>query len=203
MFRAVEGAARAVAAVRPKRKGVVLPPITYSESGNQSDRQGSPVTLVVVHDTEGNYAGSISWLRNPGAQASAHLVLKEDGSEATQLVPWSRKAWHAVAFNRFSIGLEMAGIARLGFRDEELRRAARIVAFFLHKYGLPPRHVRPKSDGSIGKGFTLHQDLGVAGGGHHDPGFTSAKSRWFDALVAFEYQRGGFRQHWGVESLPV
>lgn len=201
MFRAVEGAARAVAAVRPKRKGVILPPIKFSESGNQSSREGSPVTLVVIHDTEGSYDGSISWLKNPAAQASAHLVLKEDGSEATQLVPWSRKAWHAVAFNRMSIGLEMAGIAKKGFGDAELRRAARIVAFFLRKYKLPPRHVRPDKSGQIGKGFTLHQDLGVAGGGHHDPGFTAAKSKWFDALVAFEYQRGGFRTHWGVESV--
>ena len=203
MMRPVEGLARAVAAVRPKRKGVNLPPIKYLPTGNQSSREGSPVSLVVVHDTEGSYQGSLSWLRNPGAQASAHLVLKEDGSEATQLVPWSRKAWHAMAFNRFSIGLEMAGIAKRGFRDAELRRAARIVAFFLRKHGLPPRHVRPNKRGEIGRGFTLHQDLGVAGGGHHDPGFSRSQSLAFDALVAFEYQRGGFREHWGVDVDPT
>ena len=177
---------------------VVLPAILYRESPNQSARDRQ-INCVVVHDTEGSYAGAVNWLCDPKAQASAHLVLREDGGEATQLVPYSHKAWHCATYNSQTIGLELAGIARVGFRDPQLRRAARIVAFFLHKYGLPPDHVKPDDLGRLGRGWSLHQDLGQLGGGHHDPGFNPAKAFWFARLVASEFRRGGFRPAWGKE----
>jgi len=182
-------------------KPVVLPRLLYRQSPNQSSRTRE-IHTVVVHDTEGGYAGSVSWLCDPRAQASAHLVLKEDGTEVTQLVPWSHKAWHCEAYNNQSIGLEMAGIASKGFRDVELRRAARIVAYFLHKYKLPARHVKPDARGILGVGWTMHQDLGVLGGGHHDPGFSATKALWFGRLVSQELKRGGFRPHWGYDTTP-
>lgn len=178
-------------------RGVDLPPIHFEASPNHSARSAS-VSLVVVHDTEGGYAGSVSWLKNSQAQASAHVVLREDGKEATQLVRYADKAWHCAAYNSESIGLEMAGIASHGFDSDELRVAARIVAFFCHKYKLPPKHVKPSANGPIARGFTFHQDLGVKGGGHHDPGFTAAQAENFEALVQDEYKRGGFRRWWGV-----
>ena len=175
---------------------VVLPPLQWRESPNQSARN-APVTAVVVHDTEGAYSGAVSWLCNPAAQASAHVVLREDGLEATQLVPYSHKAWHCAAYNSQTIGLEMAGLARVGFTDPQLRHAARIVAFFLAKYNLPAVHTKPDDLGRLGKGWTLHQDLGQLGGGHHDPGFSAAKAWWFGRLVAAELKRGGFRRDFG------
>lgn len=174
----------------------VLPALKQRTSPNRSSRHGQAITLVVVHDTEGGYAGSVSWLCNPRASASAHVVLREDGLEATQLVPESEKAWHCVDFNARSLGLEMCGYASKGFGDPELRTAARIVAYWLHKHGLPAKHVRPDSRGYIAPGFTYHSDLGARGGGHHDPGFSRARALWFDLLVKFEYRRGGFRKHW-------
>lgn len=176
---------------------VVLPALHYRESPNQSVRDRA-VNCVVVHDTEGAYSGAVSWLCNPKAEASAHVVLREDGLEATQLVPYSKKAWHCADYNSQTIGLELAGIARLGFRDPQLRRAARIVAFFLHKYHLPAQHVKPDDLKRLGRGWTFHQDLGAKGGGHHDPGFNAAKSLWFGHLVASELKRGGFRVDWGL-----
>jgi hypothetical protein len=184
-------------AVKRRFVGVNLPPIHFEHSPNYSTRF-APVSLIVVHDTEGNYQGAVSWLCNPKAQASAHVVLREDGLQATQLVPYSEKAWHCAAYNSQSVGLEMAGIAAHGFGAPELRRAARIVAYFLHRYRLPAAHVRPNSAGVIGKGFTFHQDLGKAGGGHHDPGFDAAQVANFTKLVASEARRGGFRKSWGV-----
>lgn len=178
--------------------GVSLPPVHFVASPNYSERDHAfKVDLIVLHDTEGNYDGAIQWFRSRASQVSAHIVLSEDGTEATQMVPFSKKAWHCAAFNSRSIGVEMAGIARNGFRSAELRRAARIVAFLLHKFDLPPKYVRPKSIWDHCSGFTLHQDLGHAGGGHRDPGFSRAKALWFAALVRFEYRRAGFRAHWG------
>lgn len=153
-----------------------------------------PVTMIVLHSTEGAYAGAVDWLCNPQAQASAHLVLQEDGGEATQLVPYGDKAWHVAAYNPFSIGLECAGFAGK-LPAGQLRVAARIVAFLLHKHQLPARYIGGRV---TRKGWSLHQALGVQGGGHHDPGFTLWRRLWFGALVRYEKVRGGFRAEWGI-----
>lgn len=174
-----------------------LPKLVLDYSPNQSARDGEKVSLVVVHDTEGSYGGSVAWLKNPQSQASAHVILDEAGDEATQLVSWSRKAWACVAYNSISDNIEISGQSKKGYSDPQLRRAARIVAFRLHKRGLPPNHVKPKHPGDGSKGFTYHSDLGEAGGGHTDPGFSKIRSLWFDLRVKYEYKRAGFRNVWG------
>lgn len=72
-------------------------------------------TLLVMHYTAGqSAAGAVSWLTNPAAKASAHLVIAQDGS-ITQLVNFNNSAWHAGlsawkgkrGCNAFSIGIEM------------------------------------------------------------------------------------------------
>lgn len=173
---------------------VVLPKLNWLESPNQSDRAaGVALDLIVVHDTEGGYGGAVQWFANRHSQVSAHLVLKEDGSEATQMVPYAKKAWHCASFNSRSIGLEMAGFAKDGYGENELAVAARIVAFLLQKHGLPPRWAK----GGNGSGFCRHYDLGAAGGGHNDP--TTDDKVWaaFVARVQAEVKRGGFRPDWG------
>lgn len=175
--------------------GVALPPLKQRRSPNTSSRHGASVSLVVLHDTEGGYNGSIEWLCNRNADASAHVVLREDGLEATQLVPWGEKAWACMAFNSISDNIEMAGFARRYYGISELKRAARIVAFRLQKRGLPPKWAR----NGVGKGFCRHYDLGNAGGGHTDPTVSTAKWLAFCALVKYEYRRGRFRANWGVE----
>ena len=180
-------------ALLPK-KGTILPVLLQRTSPNKSSRNKSETWLVVVHSTEGAYPGACSWLCNPKAQASAHLVLREDGLQATQLVPLAEKAWHVAAYNEFSIGLECAGFAGK-LPDAQLRVAARIVAGLLKSHGLPARYV----GGNVSKpGFTFHQDLGAAGGGHHDPGLTGLRKWQFVALVKWEFKRGGFRPVWAL-----
>lgn len=175
----------------------ILPPLAYRPSPNQSSRHGQHISLAVVHDTEGSYEGSISWLCNPRSQASATTVLREDGGHATQLVPYGKKAWHCMNYNSMSVGLEIAGSSRKGYPDKQLRVSARIIAFWLHQFGLPPKHVKPRYPGDGSRGFTYHSDLGSAGGGHSDPGFSRARSLWFDGWVKYEYLRGKFRKSWG------
>lgn len=175
-----------------------LPPIFWEESPNYGPRNGA-VSLIVLHDTEGSYEGAISWFKNPASQVSAHVVLSGDGTQATQMVRWSKKAWHVADFNDQSVGLEMAGFASKGYRSDELRRAARVVAYLLTKYRLPAVRVSEKGAQERRRGWTAHQSLGAAGGGHHDPGFSPAKLYWFGRLVKKEYDRGGFRDVWGVD----
>lgn len=79
-------------------------------------------TLVIVHDTAGNIDpdSSISWLRNPAAEASAHFVIDREG-RITQLVSCEVKAWHAGKsiykgkqnVNDFSIGIEHVNPGRM------------------------------------------------------------------------------------------
>jgi N-acetyl-anhydromuramyl-L-alanine amidase AmpD len=174
---------------------IVLPPLKWKPSPNFSERtRGLGIDLIVVHDTEGGYEGAVSWFANAHSQVSAHIVLKEDGSEATQMVAYSKKAWHCAAFNSSSIGLEMAGFAKKGYGEKEWAVAARIVAFLLHKHHLPAHWVRGPRYGS---GFCRHYDLGQAGGGHHDPTTDDKVWEGFVRRVQAEYTRGGFRKEWG------
>lgn len=162
---------------------LALPPLKHVPSPNFSSRNGHAVSLIVCHDCEGSYSGAINWFANPKSQVSAHLVLREDGQEATQMVDFIDKAWHAVDFNSVSIGLEMAGFAAKGFAAAEWQDAANIVAFLLHKYHLPNRW----AEHGAGQGFCSHYDLGRAGGGHSDPTTDPAVWAHFRGLVTAAY----------------
>jgi peptidoglycan hydrolase-like protein with peptidoglycan-binding domain len=156
---------------------LALPRLNFTASPNYSSRGGQRVRLIVVHDCEGTYEGSISWFAQARSQVSAHIVLSEDGTQATQMVAWANKAWHACSFNPFSEGIEAAGFAAKGFSASEWDALAAIVAFRLHENGLPCRW----AEKGIGEGFCSHYDLGAAGGGHKDP--TTDQGVW-DAFVA-------------------
>lgn len=151
---------------------LALPVLNQTPSPNYSSRGGARVRLIVVHDCEGSYDGSIAWFAQPKSQVSAHIVLSEDGARATQMVAWRNKAWHVCNFNPVSEGIEAAGYAAKGLAAPEWEALAAITAYRLHANGLPPTWSR---DGS-GEGFCQHLDLGRAGGGHHD--ITSDPAVW-------------------------
>ena len=155
---------------------LTLPVLRWLPSPNFSSRNGAKVDLIVCHDCEGSYAGSISWFGMAKSQVSAHIVLRDDGKEATQMVAFGNNAWHACAFNRRSIGVEMAGYSAKGFADPEWTAAASIVAWLLKKNGIPARWAQR----GVGAGFCSHYDLGAAGGGHNDP---TTDSRVWAAFV--------------------
>lgn len=77
--------------------------------------------LLVHHYTSGAFDGAVSWLCDPAAKASAHLVVGEAG-EIIQLIPFDRVAWHAGrsswrdvegSVNGVSIGIEIANYGDL------------------------------------------------------------------------------------------
>ncbi len=157
---------------------LILPRLTSTPSPNFSSRYGNRVRLIVVHDCEGSFAGSVSWFSQARSQVSAHIVLSEDGARAVQMVAFANKAWHACAFNPFSEGIEAAGYAAKGLGAAEWQALAAIVAFRMHENGIPCQ-VASASNGWTG--FCQHVDLGAAGGGHHD--ITSDPAIW-GAFVA-------------------
>ena len=164
---------------------IVLPKLRYVPSPNHSART-APVNLIVWHDCEGSYAGSVNWFSQAQSGVSAHFVLKEDGTEVTQMVPYSGKAWHACDFNSRSIGLEMGGVAKRGFPDVEVKTAANVIAYLLHRFKLPCRFA------AFGKGagFCRHYDLGAEGGGHYDPVTDPKVWATFQAAVEAAYAAG-------------
>jgi N-acetylmuramoyl-L-alanine amidase/Putative peptidoglycan binding domain len=144
---------------------LTLPKLTFIQSPNYSSRGGEKVRLIVVHDCEGSYDGSIAWFASTRSQVSAHYVLDKTGKSATQMVSTANKAWHCVDFNSVSIGVEMEGFEANGFPTAEMDTMASVVAFLLHVNGLPAQF----AEAGEGKGFCRHFDLGRAGGGHDDP----------------------------------
>ena len=172
---------------------IVLPPLVHRKTPNQSSRNGAHVTHIVWHATAGPYLPSISWLCNPAAQASAHLVLREDGSECTQLVRLALKAWHAVAWNGFSVGVEHASLGASFASSEQLRRSARVFGWLCHHLGVHPVYGLHRPSGIV-----RHRDLGIAGGGHSDGPSDQVWFHEYLPLVQHEYARGGYRKTWAT-----
>jgi N-acetyl-anhydromuramyl-L-alanine amidase AmpD len=172
-----------------------LPPIKWLPSPNFSARvPGTKIDLIVTHSCEGTYEGAIGTFLGHDRQVSAHLVLKEDGSEATQMVAIGQKAWHACAFNSRSIGLEMAGWEAKGIAAVEQGEAAAICAYLCHRYSIPVQWAQ----GGQGPGICRHFDLGRAGGGHVD--WTQDPHVWaaFLDMVEVEYHAGQWpTEPWG------
>ena len=142
---------------------IQMPPVVQRPTPNYTPTAINH-NLIIAHRTEGGYAGACAWLCDPRAKASAHLVMKADGSEVTQLVPLQYKAWAQCAFNSAGISLEIEGYTRDGFSGTTAWDAARIVAWLCREYGIPPAWAK----NGQGRGVCQHHDLGAAGGGHVD-----------------------------------
>ncbi len=112
--------------------------------------------MVIIHTCEGGYSGCWGWLNNPSAGASAHYVVNSNGSEISQLVRESQRAWHIAAnydcannssvecwrngysSNHFTIGIEHAGYAsQSSFPDGQLNASAALVCNITKKYAIP------------------------------------------------------------------
>lgn len=172
---------------------VTLPPLVEKRTPNHSSRHGAPVSLLVWHETAGSYAGSVSWLQSPRSGASAHLVIREDGREATQLVALSEKAWHAAAFNPQSVGIEHANTTPQGYASEhQLEVSARVFGWLCLHFSIPPRW----SHDGRSPGIARHSDLGILGGGHFSCGPELGTWQRFLSMVHDEIERGGYRKRW-------
>lgn len=131
----------------------------WRASPNYSSRPagdtGKP-RMVIIHSCEGAYSGCWGWLVNPNAGVSAHYVIKEDGSEISQLVRESHKAWHIGATydcklnsskecqlsgynaNNFTIGIEHAGYAKqASWNSNLINQSAKLVCDMTKQWAIP------------------------------------------------------------------
>jgi hypothetical protein len=114
------------------------------------------VQMVIIHTCEGSYSSCWSWLTNTQAQASAHYVVNESGSEISQLVREASRAWHiaatydcslnssvlcglnGVSGNHFTVGIEHGGFAsQTTFPAGQLDASARLSCDISKAYGIP------------------------------------------------------------------
>lgn len=167
---------------------------------NQSARSGS-IKAIVLHDTESkDYPGASdlraigAWFDNPQAQASAHVCVDGQGFSARYVVD-EAKAWHCAAYNSQTLGIEQMGYATFGLplwksRRNQLRKVAQYIAYWSKKYNIPIRK-GASANGFITKtGIVTHRSLGLAGGGHHDPGPNYPLSLVF--VLARYYAKNGW-----------
>jgi len=96
---------------------VAAPGVVYQNwygTHNYESRQNTPVTFLVMHDTEGSLSATLSWFANPASEVSAHDVINVDGA-VYRCVTYDRAAWQAggptsklnPGANLKSIGVEM------------------------------------------------------------------------------------------------
>jgi N-acetyl-anhydromuramyl-L-alanine amidase AmpD len=158
----------------------------------QAERPMDAIRFIVIHVTEGGFGGTVAWLRDPRAHASANFVVGRDG-HVQELVPLHDIAWHAGnwAVNTRSIGIENVGFTDdpSGFTGPEYRAAAKIAAVVARRSLIPidRQHI-------IGHSQVPDPDDPLQGGGidrHTDPG-TYWHWGYFMKLV----QRFAYPQKW-------
>jgi N-acetyl-anhydromuramyl-L-alanine amidase AmpD len=105
------------------------------------NRGPAQIDRVVIHVTQGSWAGSIKWFQNPNARVSAHYVIRSSDGRIAQCVRDRDIAWHAGNwnYNTRSIGIEHEGYVNDPgwFTEEMFRSSAKLVAFLHGHWGIP------------------------------------------------------------------
>ncbi|MEI7032630.1 peptidoglycan-binding protein [Streptomyces pratensis] len=129
-------------------------------AGNFAAGRTAAVDKVVVHVTQGSYAGSISWFQNPASQVSAHYTIRSSDGEITQSVREKDTAYHARSANASSLGIEHEGYVDnpAWFTDALYRSSAALTAHLCAKYDIPKDRAH----------IVGHSE--VPGNDHTDPG---------------------------------
>ena len=123
------------------------------------------VSAVVIHYTEGSYAGAISWFKNCDAQVSAHYVIRSADGQVTQMVLEKDKAWHARSANGYTIGIEHEAYGNVWeyFTEEMYQSSANLVRSICSRYDTIKGY-RTHDRDTLDNGFCLNNGLYNLGG---------------------------------------
>ncbi|MFD9497727.1 N-acetylmuramoyl-L-alanine amidase [Streptomyces sp. NPDC060035] len=110
-----------------------------ANSANYSNGRSSAITKVVVHVTQGSYAGTINWFQNPSAGVSAHYVVRSSDGQVTQMVRDGDTGFHARSANAYAVGIEHEGYVDnpSWFTDAMYRSSADLTRHLANRYGIP------------------------------------------------------------------
>ena len=123
------------------------------------------VSAVVIHYTEGTYAGCISWFKNCDAEVSAHYVIRSADGQVTQMVREADKAWHARTANGYTIGIEHEAYGNIWsfFTEEMYQSSAALVRSICSRYDTI-HGWRTHDRDTLDNGFCLNNGLYNLGG---------------------------------------
>ena len=123
------------------------------------------VSAVVIHYTEGSYAGAISWFKNCDAQVSAHYVIRSVDGQVTQMVLEKDKAWHARTANGYTIGIEHEAYGNVWefFTEAMYQSSANLVRSICSRYeAIEGRRTHDRD--TLDSGFCVNNGLYNLGG---------------------------------------
>ena len=123
------------------------------------------VSAVVIHYTEGSYAGCISWFKNCDAEVSAHYVIRSADGQITQMVREKDKAWHARTANGYTIGIEHEAYGNIWsfFTEEMYQSSAALVRSICSRYEtIDGRRTHDRD--TLDNGFCVNNGLYNLGG---------------------------------------
>ena len=123
------------------------------------------VSAVVIHYTEGSYAGCISWFKNCESSVSAHYVIRSADGQITQMVLEKDKAWHARSANGYTIGIEHEAYGNVWefFTEEMYQSSANLVRSICSRYETIDGQ-RTHDRDTLDNGFCLNNGLYNLGG---------------------------------------
>ncbi|MFI1963375.1 N-acetylmuramoyl-L-alanine amidase [Streptomyces pathocidini] len=121
-----------------------------------------PIDFVVVHVAQETYDDTIKIFQNPGAEVSAHYLVRSEDGHVARCVREKDVGWHAGNwdYNTRSIGIEHEGWVDKPeyFTDAMYESSADLTAYLCAAYGIPADR-----DHIIGH-------VEVPGSDHTDPG---------------------------------
>ncbi|HZR40087.1 MAG TPA: N-acetylmuramoyl-L-alanine amidase [Ktedonobacteraceae bacterium] len=125
-------------------------PCTYESANRPGDLA---IDFVTIHDIEGTVQDAFNAFQDINSSVSIHYVVDTDGT-VYQLLREKDIAYHAgnYWYNQHAIGIEHAGFDATGFlwyNAAEYMGSARLVAYLLKKYRLPPDHDHVVGHGTI------------------------------------------------------
>lgn len=130
--------------------------VNYSIGGNRP-------RLAIAHIMQGTLLGTDRWFRNPVSTVSAHFGVGEDGT-VLQWVNTEDIAWHAVAANDHSIGIEHEGWSGEPLTSLQLEATAEIFGWAIKEYPAISDWLNTRPD--TGSGLSWHGLGGIAWGNH-------------------------------------
>jgi N-acetylmuramoyl-L-alanine amidase len=112
-------------------------------------RRGRKIIAIVNHITAGLMPGTLSWLRNPAAKASAHYLVTKSGV-VYQLVKDEDTAWHAGIVNKpswplydgsnpnyYTLGIEHETLAGESLTEVQYWATLELHRMLVKKHGIP------------------------------------------------------------------
>ena len=142
----------------PNAIWIPAPPCNFEERTKE-------VSAVVIHYTEGSYAGCISWFQNCDSQVSAHYVIRSSDGQVAQMVREADKAWHARTANGYTIGIEHEAYGDIisFFTEAMYQSSADLVRNICSRYDVIDGH-RTFDRDTLDNGTTLNNGVHPQGG---------------------------------------